>query len=482
MAEYMKVPRERMREMAEQGRLSASVVKNALLSSAEETNAQFEKMPKTFAQVWTNVKNQALLAFEPILTKLNEIANSPKFQTFVNNAIGALQYLANAATVIFNGMISAVNFLADNWSILRPVILSVATALIIYRGAQLLANAAMMASKVATGIAAVIKGVLTVATAALTGATMAQTAAQTGLNAALYACPLSWVLIAIMAIIAIIYAVIAAINKLTGKALSATGVISGAIATALAFVGNLFITFWNLVCDVFVLIYNLVATVANFIANVFKNPIAAVCRLFFGLADTVLGILQAIASAIDTIFGSNLSNAIQGWRNNLGGWVNKTFGKGDEVMKKMDSKSMHLQRFEYGKAYNSGYNFGKNLGGKISGFGKQGIAGGNVFKNDFDKSAAIANPNLQDIGKGVKSTAGNTGAIKDAVSTSKEDLKYLRDIAEREVINRFTTAKITVKQTNNNRIKSGMDIDGIVDSLTNKVNEAMEIAAEGVYS
>ena len=92
---------------------------------------------------------------------------------------------------------------------------------------------------------------------------------------------------------------------------------------------------WNLVVDVFVMIYNLVATVANFIGNVFNDPVGAVARLFFDLADTVLSVLQALASAIDTIFGSNLAGSVQGWRDSLGGWVDSTFGKGEEVMEKL---------------------------------------------------------------------------------------------------------------------------------------------------
>ena len=111
---------------------------------------------------------------------------------------------------------------------------------------------------------------------------------------------------------------------------------------------SIFIALWNVAAEVFVLIYNLVATVANFIGNVFNDPVGAVCRLFFDLADTVLGVLQALASAIDAIFGSNLAGAVQGWRDSLGGWVDETFGKGTEVMAKMSADDLKLDRFEYG--------------------------------------------------------------------------------------------------------------------------------------
>lgn len=482
MADYMNMPREQMRKLAEEGKLSAEVVKNAMLAAAQKTNEEFEKIPMTFEQIWTSIKNHALLAFEPILQKLNEIANSQKFQIFVNNIIKALQILSLVAITVFDTVIDGVNFISDNWAILSPVIYGVVAALLAYHSAQLLVNAVSLVGKIITIGMAVGKGILAVATMVLTGATWAQTAAQYGLNAAMYACPVVWIILIIIAVIAAIYGVIAVINKLTGKTISATGVICGAFAVALAYIGNRFIALWNLVCDVFVLIYNLVATVANFIANVFKDPVGAVCRLFFGLANTVLGILQALASAIDTVFGSNLSGAVQGWRNNLSGWVDKKFGKGDEVMKQLDSKSMHLKRFEYGQAYNTGYQFGKGIDDKISGLSKFKMPTNPTNSTNFPKNVTPQSNVPNDLAKDVEKTAGNTGAIKDSVTATKEDLKYLRDIAEREVINRFTTAKITVRQTNNNKIRSGMDIDGIVDKLTNKVNEAMEIAAEGVHS
>ena len=186
---------------------------------------------------------------------------------------------------------------------------------------------------------------------------------------------------------------------------------------ALAFIGNIFIVLYNLVVDVFVMIYNLVATVANFIGNVFNDPVGAVCRLFFDLADTVLSVLQSLASAIDTIFGSNLSGAVQGWRDSLGGWVDSTFGKGTEVMAKMDANAMHLGRFEYGKAFDLGYNFGEGIDNKISGMfdfpGADSMGAG----SGFDLGGGMGQYNLgnaaNDIAGSSADTAGNTAAMAD---------------------------------------------------------------------
>ena len=337
---------------------------------------------------------------------------------------------------------------------------------------------------IAEGIATAAKYLAVPAYALLTGATMADTAAQWGLNGALYACPLVWIIILIIALVALFYAAVAAVNHFAGTSVSATGIICGAFMAALAFIGNIFIVLYNLVVDVFVLIYNLVAEVANFIGNVFTDPIGAVCRLFFGLADTVLGILQALASAIDTIFGSNLSGAVQGWRDSLGGWVDSTFGKGTEVMSKLDANSLHLGRFEYGKAFDMGYNFGEGIDNKISGMfdfpGADSMGAG----SGLDLGGGMGQYNLgnaaNDIAGSSADTAGNTAAMADTLDYMEEDLKYMLDIAEREAINRFTTAEIKVEQHNENHIDGDTDLDGIMDAWATDFAEKLDISEEGV--
>ncbi len=249
---------------------------------------------------------------------------------------------------------------------------------------------------------------------------------------------------------------------------------------ALAFIGNIFVALWNLVLDVFVLIYNLVAEVANFIGNVFTDPIGAVCRLFFGLADTVLGILQALASAIDAVFGSNLSGAVQGWRDSLGGWVDDTFGKGEEIMGKMNADDMKLGRFEYGTAWDAGYSFGEGIDESIANFDPSSLFDTNIpGAGDY---ADLSNYGAGNgLGAGVNDIAENTGKMADSMDITGEELKYLRDIAEQEAVNRFTTAEIHLSQTNHNMVKSGMDLDGVLSGLDEMLGEAGEIMAEGVH-
>lgn len=478
IADYMDVPKGQLKDMAAEGQITADIVKAAMFAAADETNAKFESMPMTFSQIWTSFQNTALMAFQPVLQRMNEIANSEAFQGFVNNAIEALSMVAGIALEIFDLLVGAAEIVGENWSWLSPIIYGVAGALAVYYGAQLAANAISAISKGIHIAMAVAQMIHAAATGTLTAATAAEIAAQNGLNAALYACPIVWIIVLIIALIALFYAAVAAVNKFAGTSVSATGIICGAFMVALAFIGNIFVALWNLVVDVFVLIYNLVAEVANFIGNVFTDPIGAVCRLFFGLADTVLGILQALASAIDAIFGSNLAGSVQGWRDSLGGWVDETFGKGDEVMAKMNADDMKLGRFEYGAAWDAGYNFGEGIDESISNFDPSSLFDTNVpSASDYsDLSNYTAG-----IGDGVGDIADNTGSIADSMDITEEDLKYLRDIAEQETINRFTTAEITIEQTNHNTVSGKIDLDGVVDGLTDAVNEAVDIIAEGVH-
>lgn len=476
---YMGVAEGSIKKYAEEGLITAEVVKNAMFAAADETNAKFESMPKTWAQIWTSMQNKALSIFAPILTKINQIGNSERFTQVTDGIINGLAGIASVATWVLDLLIGGAALVVDNWSWLSPIIYGVAGALLVYYGAQMAANAVALITKGIHIAMAGAKMIQLAATGALTAATAAETAAQYGLNAALYACPLVWIIILVIALVALFYAAVAAVNKFAGTSVSATGLICGAFMAALAFIGNIFIALWNLVVDVFVMIYNLVGTVANFIGNVFNDPVGAVCRLFFDLADTVLSVLQALASAIDTIFGSNLAGSVQGWRDSLGGWVDSTFGKGEEVMEQLNADDLKLGRFEYGAAFDMGYEFGQGVEDTVGGlfdFSAMDSLGAADGLDAFN----LGNT-LDGIYGNTGDTAGNTAAMSDALDIAEEDLAYLRDIAEREAINRFTTAEIHVEQHNENHIFNDTDLDGIMDAWANDFAEKLDVSEEGVH-
>lgn len=480
IADYLEVPIGEIRDMAAEGELTADVVKAAIFAAADDINAKFESMPMTWGQLWTSFTNTAMMAFQPVLQRLNDMANSDAFQAFVNSAVQALATVANIVLNIFSLIGSVGSFIAENWSVIGPIVYGVIAALATYAAYLAITKAAELASTAVKTAMCVAAYAHAAATGAEVSATTAATAAQLGLNTAMYACPIVWIIILIITLIALFYAAVAAVNKFAGTSVSATGIICGAFMVAAAFIGNLFVTLINFVIDIFVVLWNFIAAFANFFGNVFNDPVGSIARLFFDLVDTILSLLQTLASAIDTIFGSDLAGAVQGWRDSLGGWVDSTFGQGEEIMAKLSSEDLHLDRFEYSGAWDAGYSFGEGIDESIANFNLSDIFGATDIPSVEDYTSGFSG--IGGLGSDVGSIADNTGAIADSMDITEEELKYMRDIAEQEAVNRYTTAEISVDMSGmQNNINNNDDIDGFVSKLTDSVNEAVDNMTEGVH-
>lgn len=469
IADYLGVSIGEIRSMAAEGQITADVVKNAMFAAADDIETKFNGMPKTWGQIWTSMQNKALSIFAPILNRINQIGNSANFQTVTDGLMNALAGIAQIATVVLDLLINIASAVVDNWSWISPIVWGATAAFLAYQ-------VATKGAAIATGIATAAKTLAVPIYSLMTGATMAETAAQWGLNAAMYACPIVWIIMLIIALIAIFYAAVAAVNHFAGTSVSATGLICGAIMVAVAFIGNIFVALINFVIDIFVVLWNFIASFANFFANVFTDPVGAIARLFFDLVDTVLSLLQSLASAIDTIFGSNLSGAVQGWRDSLGGWVDSTFGSGTEVMAKLNAEDMHLGRFEYGAAWDAGYSFGEGIDNSVSGMFDFSSMDNLGASDAFDLGTQ-----LDGIYGNTGDTAANTAAAADSLNYAEEDLAWMKDLAEREAVNRFTTAEIHVEQHNENHITKDVDVDGIMDAWATDFAEKLEISEEGVH-
>ena len=480
IADYLEVPIGEIRDMAAEGELTAGVVKAAIFAAADDINAKFESMPMTWGQLWTSFTNTAMMAFQPVLQRVNDMANSDAFQAFVNSAVQALATVANIVLNIFSLIGSVGSFIAENWSVIGPIVYGVIAALATYAAYLAITKAAELASTAVKTAMCVAAYAHAAATGAEVSATTAATAAQLGLNTAMYACPIVWIIMLIIALIALFYAAVAAVNKFAGTSVSATGIICGAFMVAAAFIGNLFVTLINFVIDIFVVLWNFIAAFANFFGNVFNDPVGSIARLFFDLVDTILSLLQTLASAIDTIFGSDLAGAVQGWRDSLGGWVDSTFGQGEEIMAKINAEDYHLDRFEYSGAWDAGYSFGEGIDESIANFNLSDIFGATDIPSVEDYTSGFSG--IGGLGSDVGSIADNTGAIADSMDITEEELKYMRDIAEQEAVNRYTTAEISVDMSGmQNNINNNDDIDGFVSKLTDSVNEAVDNMTEGVH-
>lgn len=457
-----------MKDWSSEGLLTADVIKAAVFNSADEVEARFQQMPMTWGQVWTQMQNKAIAAFDPVLSKLNQVANSERFETVTDGIVSGLATIAAVAGVVLDLLISGGSLVVDNWSWLEPIVWGLVAAFVAYNTVALITNGLNAATALAEGVKAA-------ALAMSTGATFAATVAQYGLNAALLACPITWIVLLIIALVAAFYAAVAAINHFAGTSLSATGIVMGAFAVAGAFIINLILGVVNFVIGIGVELYNLIATFANFFANVFNDPVGAIINLFAGMFDFILGIVQSAASLIDTVLGTDMSSAVAGFRNTVATKVEEIVGDQVEVMEKLNASDYQIQRIEYGDAWAAGNSLGRGIEDAVGGLFNFDLGAAENYGADSPFA-------LDDISNNAALTAANTGATTDALTATTEELEYLRDIAERDAINRFTTAEVKIDMTGmQNRIEGGADLDGVISALTDGFTEALLTAAEGVH-
>lgn len=477
---YMGIAEGSIKTVAQEGKVTAEVVKNAMFAMADETNAKFDSMPKTWAQIWVDMKNQALSMFAPILTKINQIGNSTKFQKVTTGLINGLAAVANVASSALDILIAIASVFVDNWGIIQPLVLGIAAAMLLYNGYLIANNAITAISNAQKGLAAVQAYKAAVANTTLAATEKAEamakasaTAAQYGFNAALLACPLTWILLIIIAVIAAIYMIVAAINKLTGSTISATGIICGVVAVAGAFVLNCAIgvlnaiiqAIWTIFVAPFLGIVEWILNVCNGGFNSFGD---AVANLIGQIIGWFLNLGKVVTTIIDAIFGTDWTSGLESLQSAVTSW-----GKNENAITLGKNAPTIDYRATYSGAWDAGYDFGQGIDDKI---------GGMFDASGLDSMGAFDLSNTLDgIYGNTGDTAANTAATADALDIAEEDLAYLRDIAEREAINRFTTAEIKVEQHNENHISKDADLDGIMDAWANDFAEKLEVSEEGVH-
>ncbi|MDU8848123.1 tape measure protein, partial [Clostridioides difficile] len=487
IADYLDVDIGKIRGMASEGMLTADIVKNSLLAAAEQTNVEFEKMPYTFNQIWTSIKNNAIMIFGVIQKKIEQSMSSKGFRTFIDNLIDTLYILGAVGFDIFNGFItllsspvfqgfanmmlvsigivvqgfgwllttvgSVVNFIAQGWSIIQPLLITSIVLWGLYKAA-ILAGAIVTAIQVGwTALQAFWTNLLNGSLLTNIMMSIAAAIATDALSGSmiLLITTITIVVTVIALVIAAVFVGIAIFNHFARTSISAIGAVAGAISVAAAFIGNLFIATGNLMIDIVALIYNTLAGFAEFFANFLDDPIGSVIRAVSGMANAVLGIIRSIASAFDTVFGSNLADAVSGWQDTLQGWTDKVAGEAKIKVERMDPNKLHFDRFNYGKAWDAGYKWGDKLEtnikdkfdiSKIAEKAKKDLGLDDLWDKKYGLGDSIGsaglNSPLSDAAKGAKDTAGNTAKMAKTMDKSQEDLKYLRDIAEQETINRYT--------------------------------------------
>ncbi|HBF4550060.1 TPA: tape measure protein [Clostridioides difficile] len=550
IADYLDVDIGKIRGMASEGMLTADIVKNSLLAASAETNAQFEKMPLTIGQIFTSIKNNAVMIFGAIQKKIEDTVSSGGFRTFIVNVTDAIYVLGNVGYSVFNGLIdllssptfqgfanmmivgislitqgfgwlltvlgSVINFISQGWSIIQPILI---TSIVLWG----LYKTAVIAGALVTAIQVVWIALQTFWTNLLNGSLltniMMNIAAKISTDALsgsmlLLITTIVMVVAAVALVIAAIFVAVAIFNHFAGTSISATGVVVGAFY----FLGTC-------IYDVFAGAWNIVMAFTEFFVNSFNICIYGVQMLFYNLANFVInsmgdvgGSFDRCATTLANVFINGVNLAIKAV-NGLIGLINKipgvnidTFGHGytknidsvvgslknyqktlKEPIKPQDWKAPYMDIKNPFDSFNKGYKVGQNLENKLKdAFDINKIA--EKAKKDlrlddlWDKkyglgdgigSAGLNSP-LNDAAKGAKDTAGNTAKMAKTMDKSQEDLKYLRDIAEQETINRFTGVNIKIDMNNTNNISKDADVDGIVNVLTEKLNDAMVVSAEGI--
>lgn len=480
IADYLDVPIGQIREMASEGELSADVVKAAIFSASDEINARFDSMPVTWSQTWQSMQNTAIMAFRPVLQRVNELANSAGFQRFVAGATEAMAIVASIVLNIFDLIGQVGSFVADNWSIIAPIVYGIIGALatyIVYLG---IVKGIELATAVASAAMAVGKGLLAAATTIATHATWAQTTAQMGLNGAMYSCPIVWIIALIIALIAVIVMVFNWIAKTTKIANSGFGVITGGINVVIQFFKNLAIEAANVAIG----IWNAFCACGHNLRTAFENSILNVQSLFYDLVSVALTCVEKIARQLSKLpFVEFDYKGIGNAADEYAAKAAELQGRKGEYRDVFSSFSEGMSTFDAFKdgwvseAFDSGAAWGDGIADKISEFSLSDIFGKEEIPNPNDYMAQF-----DEINSNLGNVAHDTSDISDSIEISEENLKYLRDIAEQEAINKFTTAEIVVNQTNNNNVSSDTDLDGVVSGLTDAVNEAVNIITEGVHT
>ena len=472
IADYMGVAQGEIKDLAAEGQITSDIIVAAMLSATDETNAAFESLPMTWADVWQSMKNGALVAFRPVLQRINDFANSTAVQDFVNGAVQALAVLAAIALDVIDFMESGAAFISENWSIIAPIVYGIVGALAAY-----VAISTIVA--VVNGIMATAAAVHAAAEMMQAGATFAATAAQHGLNAALMACPLTWIILLIIALIAIIFAVCSAIAKLTGVANSGFGVITGGINVVIQFFKNLGLTVANIALG----IGNAIAALGSNIMTAFHNAICSVQAWWYDLLSTCLSVIESICAALNKLpfveFDySGISNAADDYAAKAA----EAAGNKEDYTSISDAFNDGFSTFDTfqdgwaADAFDAGASWGDGVADAVSNFSLSDVFGTIEIPDGQDYT-----PQFEGINDNLGNIAGDTGAIKDNMDITQEELKYMRDIAEQDAINKFTTAELTINQTNNNNVSSDTDIDGFIDALNDAMGEAIASCTEGCH-
>lgn len=422
--------------------------------TALDTTTRMQLMQKGFNDAFGKAGQTVLPQINTLLQHV--VAQMPQLSAGITTFANVFNGFVQIATVAFDNLMNFGTMIADNWSWIGPIIGGVTALVIAY-------NIAVGIGAVISGGAALAEGVRGAATMMAGNATFGATVKQYGLNAALLACPITWIVGAILLFIAAVYAAVGAVNKIKGTSVSATGIIAAVFGTLAAHIINTFV----------VPTWNGIAAFINFFYNVWNDPVASVKILFYDLASTVIGYIVNMAHAIEDVINKipgvqvNITAGLDNFQNQLKSASQKA--KDASGWKEIVGSMSYIDYSDNaGKWYDKGAAGEAELKGLFGG-GNVSVAGYNAEAQEAATQTAI----------NTGSTAGNTAKIADSMDVMDEDLKYMRDAAEQEIINRFTLAELKVDVKNSNTLTKKADFDDMGSFLSTFTSEFLSASAEG---
>lgn len=449
LMEYLDVDMQKLREMGTQGKITSQVLKNALFSVANETNEKFEDMPVTMRDVMSNVTTLFVTGLQPIFKTITELSSNEDFQNFMYALSSAAATTANIVFRTFIGLGKVIGFFGRNLDIIIPV-------LTIFAGA-------IIASTYATIADTVAKGIASVQTTALTLATKAQTTAQWALNAAMTANPIGLIIGAIIILIGLFFGAVAAINKFTDANISAFGILVGSISVLGAVI-------WNgikYIINTFIVmsdnVYNHLAFIAETMVNLFLNPISTVKRMFYDLGSFIVNQLSNVVRVFDKIFKTDYSSQLTEFSKNLQKIADDKFGEKKFTIARKQTELLEFTSLS--DAWDKGHDFGAGFSEKIGGLVTD------AFKFDLGDNG------VTDL---LTSIDNNTAETNGKLNMTTEEIKYLRDVATQDTINKYTTASNSNSFTITNQISNSMDVNEVIKQVYNGLSEASQRVAEGI--
>lgn len=457
-----------LKELSSEGYITSDIIKASMFAMSDEIENRFAKMPATFADTWEQMKNYAVRAFGEVYEKANNLLNSDLGQSAVRTFGTVIGFTAG----VLSRFLDLVRFLGENMDILGPIILGVAAAWMVYNAAS---GIAWLSTLTAAG-AAVVHGL---ASAFETAQIIALIAAQDGFNAALAACPITWILVAIIAVIAALFAAAAAVAKFTGAAQTGFGIIMGVVFAAAAYIANEFIGAANYVIGVFIELYNMVANIAAGFGILFNNPVAAIEVVILSMFNFIVGIAKAAAGVLDAVFGSNLAGAVEGFQGSVQAKIDTTIAEnGGTKANTKNAADYQFNRINYGDAFKSGTKFGDGVANKVGSlFGGSGFDLGTGGLPDYSGFGG------SDYGSaGNPATVKGTGAGGAVKVENKEDIEWLRKLAERDYIARIAqnTLAPNIKVEFTGPVTKEADTDQVASHLTELLKESIATAPEGL--